>query len=161
MTALRTLIFTIVAPGTMTVLIPYLILRSGEEPFPVTLGIFHWLGVPVMLIGAAIYLWTAGAFTWIGGGTPLPTDAPKVLVVRGLYRYVRNPMYIGVLSVIVGEAVYFSSPRLLIWAAIFWLIVHVFVIVYEEPHLRKTFGASYEEFLRTVPRWIPKVGKRG
>ena len=111
-----------------------------------------------MVIGAgtAIYLRCAWDFAYHGRGTPAPIDPPKILIFRGLHRFVRNPMYLGVLCVIFGQAELFRSVRILIYGVCLWLVFHLFVIVYEEPTLRKQFGASYEEYRRMVPRWIPK-----
>lgn len=155
MIAIRTLIFTFFVPGTVTVLIPYLLYTSGMERLDLPLGVLRLLGWPIVLLGVAIYAWCAWDFTFTGKGTPLPADAPKVLVVRGLYRYVRNPMYVGVLSVIVGEALLLKSGLLLIYAALLWVLFHIFVVSYEEPTLSRLFGDSYAEYRRKVHRWLP------
>ncbi len=94
-----------------------------------------------------------------GLGTPAPIAPTKFLVISGLHRYVRNPMYIGVALVILGQAALFRSPHLAEYAALMLLIAHTFVVLYEEPTLRRQFGASYEEYRRTVPRWIPRFTK--
>jgi protein-S-isoprenylcysteine O-methyltransferase Ste14 len=103
-----------------------------------------------------LYLWCAGAFTFIGKGTPAPIDAPKVLVIQGPYHWVRNPMYIAVLSVVIGEAILFRSFLLVGYALLVWALMHAFVVIVEEPSLRHQFENSYETYLRTVPRWIPR-----
>jgi protein-S-isoprenylcysteine O-methyltransferase Ste14 len=95
-----------------------------------------------------------------GHGTPAPIDAPKHLVVHGLYKYVRNPMYIGVLLVIVGAAVLFQSRRVLVYGAIVGLFFHLFVVLFEEPLLRKKFGESYLSYCRGVGRWVPRLGRK-
>src|SRR5207248_4854486 len=94
--------------------------------------------------------------TFIGKGTPAPIDAPKVLVKEGPYRWVRNPMYIAVLSVVIGEAILFRSFLLAGYALLVAVVVHMFVVFVEEPSLRSQFGESYETYLRTVPRWLPR-----
>jgi len=94
-----------------------------------------------------------------GEGTPAPVDPPKILVVRGIYRYTRNPMYVGVVSALIAEALFFSRTLLGVAALLFFLGSHLFVILYEEPHLRRLFGAQYEQYCRTVPRWVPSPGK--
>jgi protein-S-isoprenylcysteine O-methyltransferase Ste14 len=154
MPILKTLIFTVLVPGTVAVYVPYRMRRSGWPSEISALGI---LGVLMFGCGALIYLSCAWHFAWTGRGTPAPIDPPKVLIVRGLNRYVRNPMYIGVLMMILGQAAFFGSTHVLYYAAFFLLVVNLFVLLYEEPHLRKQFGASYEEYLRTVPRWVPKL----
>jgi protein-S-isoprenylcysteine O-methyltransferase Ste14 len=92
-----------------------------------------------------------------GLGTPSPIAPTQKLVVTGLYRYVRNPMYVAVVAVILGQALLFGDWRLLWYAALFWLACRIFVVVYEEPTLERTFGAEYEDFRANVPRWIPRL----
>jgi protein-S-isoprenylcysteine O-methyltransferase Ste14 len=154
----KTLIFTVIFPGTVAVYVPYRL--RGPGPHPVTaLGL---LGLPPMAIGVAVYLWCAWDFATFGRGTPLPLDAPKQLVARGLYRHVRNPMYVGVLLVIFGQALWFRSVATLWYGLAIELAFHLFVLLYEEPTLKHKFGASYERYLQTVPRWAPKpAAKRG
>ena len=154
MLPLKTIIFTFLVPGSVTVLIPYWLLSSPSAS-PMQLGVFRYFGVLPILIGAAIYLWCAWDFTFAGRGTPAPIDAPKELVVRGLYRYVRNPMYVGVTSILLGEALLFASPRLFAFAGAMFISFFFFVVVYEEPTLREKFGESYRQYCRNVPRWIP------
>lgn len=111
MVLFKTLIFTFLVPGTVTILIPYWLMSSrAAQPLP--LDAFRYLGAPPLLFGVAIYFWCAWDFTFAGRGTPAPIDPPKELVVRGLYRYVRNPMYVGILSILLGEALLFASQRL-------------------------------------------------
>lgn len=156
MVALKTLVFTIVVPGTVLGVVPWLLLRqSGEAVIP---SPSLWLiGLFPFLAGAILYLWCAGAFTFIGKGTPAPIDAPVFLVRSGPYRWVRNPMYIGVFSVLLGEVILFHSLNLLVYMLLAGIVVHLFVVFYEEPTLRRQFGESYEAYLRTVPRWLPRV----
>lgn len=149
----RTIVFTILVPGTVTVYVPRLLLPGGDFD----LGSAHYAGVLLISSGAAIYLWCAWNFVWSGLGTPAPIDPPKTLVVRGLYCYVRNPMYVGVPCVLLGEALFFQSIRVLEYALLGLAAMHLFVVFYEEATLRKKFGASYEEYCRRVPRWIPKL----
>jgi protein-S-isoprenylcysteine O-methyltransferase Ste14 len=155
MVAMKTLIFTILVPGTLLGLIPWLLLRwSGEAVRPTFSA---WLiGLVPIGAGIVLYLWCAGAFTFVGHGTPAPIDAPVFLVQAGPYRWVRNPMYIGVLSVWFGEAILFHSLLLAGCGLLIAGIVHLFVVFYEEPALRRRFGESYEMYRRTVPRWLPR-----
>jgi protein-S-isoprenylcysteine O-methyltransferase Ste14 len=159
MTALKTLIFTVIMPGTVTVYIPYWLLSSPSAPAPLPIGISRYFGLLPMLFGAAIYFWCAWDFTFAGKGTPAPIAPPKDLVVRGLYRYVRNPMYVGVLTLLAGEAWFFSSRQLFIYAGVVFSFFHLFVIFYEEPALRQKFAESYRRYCETVPRWIPRWKK--
>jgi protein-S-isoprenylcysteine O-methyltransferase Ste14 len=156
-TFIKTLIFTILVPGTVTILIPRWVLSSqfGRERFDI--GPFRYLGLIPIVVGALIYLRCAWDFTFAGKGTPAPIDPPKELVVRGLYRYVRNPMYVGVGSVLIGEAVLFQSLALLAYLAAALICVYFFVRLYEEPVLTRKFGDSYRRYRETVPRWIPRI----
>jgi protein-S-isoprenylcysteine O-methyltransferase Ste14 len=154
MAALKTLLFTLVVPGTVTIYIPYLLLTSPSAPSPLPIGIFRYLGVLPILLGAAIYFLCAWDFAFAGRGTPAPIDPPKELVVKGLYRYVRNPMYVGVVTLLLGEALFFASRQLLFYAGAVFLFFHLFVLFYEEPALRRGFGESYERYCKAVPRWI-------
>ncbi len=157
MTALKTLIFTVFVPGTVTVLVPYWLLSSRFDLAIDKLGGFRVLGLVPILLGALIYLWCAWEFTFAGKGTPAPIDPPKELVVQGLYRFVRNPIYVGVSLVIIGESLLFESTRLFVYALLLLLVFHLFVVYYEEPTLRSKFGESYERYCKTVPRWMPRV----
>lgn len=121
---------------------------------------FSRFGLVPILLGALMYLWCACDFTFTGKGTPAPIDPPKELVVRGLYRFVRNPIYVGAALVIIGESVLFESTRLFVYALLLLLVFHLFVIYYEEPGLREKFGEAYEQYCRTVPRWMPRVSNR-
>jgi protein-S-isoprenylcysteine O-methyltransferase Ste14 len=149
---IKTLIFTIVVPGTVCVYIPYVLRGAGPHP----IAPLAWLGLLPALAGVAIYLWCAWDFATFGRGTPVIFDAPQRLVARGLFRWVRNPMYCAVLLMVLGQAVLFWSAPTLWYAAALALIFHSFVVLYEEPVLRRKFGDSYQEYRNSVPRWIPK-----
>jgi protein-S-isoprenylcysteine O-methyltransferase Ste14 len=150
---LKTMLFTIFVPGAVTVLIPFWLVGGFSRP---EAGPLTWLGVLICVVGAAIYFRCAWEFAVRGWGTPAPIAPTKFLVTTALHRYVRNPMYIGVFGVLMGEAVTFRSLVLLGYAAFFCVPVQLFVVFYEEPTLRRQFGESYEEYRRSVPRWIPK-----
>ena len=155
MVALKTLIFSILVPGSVAGVIPWLILQ-GSGGAVLLLPSIWMVGFLPLLLGVGLYLWCAGEFTFVGKGTPAPIDAPKVLVIQGPYQWVRNPMYIAVLSVVIGEAILFRSLPLVEYALLVWLVVHLFVMFVEEPSLRGQFGSSYETYLRTVRRWLPR-----
>jgi len=157
MTALKTLLFTIVIElGVVTVGIPFLLVR-GRQAFTFDLGSFNLFGILLIVIGFAIYLACAWDFTSYGKGTPAPIDPPKRLVARGLYRFTRNPMYVGVVTMIAGEVIFFESGNILLYMLVVSLAFHLRVIYYEEPTLRRSFGQSYEEYCRSVPRWFLKT----
>jgi protein-S-isoprenylcysteine O-methyltransferase Ste14 len=155
MLVLRSLFFTILIPGTVTGLVPWLLLQSSREAVGITPSI--WLiGLLPLLLGIGFLLWCIGAFTFVGKGTLAPIDAPVFLVRAGPYQRVRNPMYVGVFTAILGEAMLFHSLLLAGYALLFWLTTHLFVVFVEEPSLRRQFGESYESYLRAVPRWLPR-----
>jgi protein-S-isoprenylcysteine O-methyltransferase Ste14 len=151
----KTLIFTILVPGTVAVFIPRAIASDAATP-----TLRSSIGFLPVALGVAIYFWCAWDFATAGQGTPAPIDAPKHLVVRGLYRFVRNPIYVGVMLILLGESLLFRSKRILVYAAVVFGFFNLFVILYEEPALTRKFGASYEEYLKSVPRWIPRGGDR-
>ena len=155
MLLLRSIFFTFLQPGTVVVLIPYLLLPSIADAFSGRHSALRYAGVPFVLIGAAGLLWCIWNFFSAGRGTISPVDPPKHLVVRGLYKYVRNPMYVSVVAILLGEAMFFLSLPILIEGVVFFLLANLFVAYYEEPNLRRKFGESYENYLRTVHRWIP------
>ena len=109
----------------------------------------------LVTIGTLIALWCVLTFVFIGKGTPAPFDPPRKLVVRGPYRFVRNPMYIGAGMTLAGAALFYQSLSILFYTGLFFLITHVFVVLYEEPTLRRTFGADYQAYCRRVGRWLP------
>src|SRR5438045_3193185 len=127
MVALKTLIFTILVPGTLLGIVPWLLLHgSGEAVLP---SLSVWLiGLLPFFAGVILYFWCAGAFTFIGYGTPAPIDAPVFLVRSGPYRWVRNPMYIGVFSVLLGEVILFHSLLLVGYMLLAGMVVHLFVV---------------------------------
>ena len=109
-----------------------------------------------MILGALGLLWSIWQFFAEGRGTLAPVDPPKHLVIHGLYRYVRNPMYVSVMLILLGEAAFFASLAILIEAGIFFFVTSLFIRVYEEPFLRREFGESYDEYQKSVGRWIPR-----
>ena len=154
MLLIRSLLAAALLPGTVTVVVPWLILSaSGQHP-P------RWTGLALVAVGAAVLFRCIWEFAVSGRGTLAPVDPPIHLVVSGLYRYVRNPMYVAIVLILAGEAWVFWSGGLLLYAVGFFLVANLFIVVYEEPALRRTFGESYSEYLRTVPRWVPKIPGR-
>lgn len=150
---LNTVLFTVVVPGTVAVYIPMRLLGGYAKPGG---GLLTWLGASVIIIGAAIYFRCAWEFAARGLGTPAPIAPTKFLVTTALHRYVRNPMYIGVALFILGQAMVFRSLHVAEYAALMLFTAHVFVIFYEEPTLHRQFGESYDEYRRSVPRWLPR-----
>jgi protein-S-isoprenylcysteine O-methyltransferase Ste14 len=155
MLALRSLFFAIVVPGTVAVLIPYLIVSRGGAGIARPWTPLHFFSLVLMVVGAAILVRCVWDFAAKGRGTLAPMDPPKQLVVQGLYRYVRNPMYLGVLILLLGETAFFKSIALLQYTLAWFIVVNLFVVLYEEPSLRQRFGDSYERYLQSVHRWLP------
>lgn len=150
---LKSAVITLLMPGTVVVVIPYFILhQQGIHGFP-ALSAATVIATMTGLTGVAILLHCIKGFAVYGKGTLAPIDPPKTLVVHGLYRYNRNPMYVGVLSVLLSESLFFESTGLLIYAAVAFLFFNLFVMLYEEPHLRSLFGESYLKYSAAVPRW--------
>ena len=153
MTALKSLFFLVFVPGLFVGYVPFAFLMNGSY---VDTWFLVYLALPLWVIGGVMILWCFWDFLVKGKGTPAPLDPPKELVVSGLYRYVRNPMYVGVLWMLIAHFLWFGYWSLLIYAGCFFLAFHIFVLSYEEPTLKKKFGADYEDYLERVPRWIPK-----
>jgi protein-S-isoprenylcysteine O-methyltransferase Ste14 len=113
-------------------------------------------GVALMLLGAALGLWCGALFAWRGDGTPAPFDAPRQFVAVGPYRWVRNPMYVGGLLLLIGFALWLRSPAVLLMAVALLIAAHLFVVGYEERTLERRFGEGYRSYKRAVHRWIPR-----
>jgi protein-S-isoprenylcysteine O-methyltransferase Ste14 len=152
----KTAIFSIVAPGTVGVLGPQWV-KDGSSHLPL---VVRAPGVVLFLIGVAIYLWCAWDFAVKGLGTPAPSDAPRLLVVKGLYRLTRNPMYVGVSAMIVAQGVYYGSFPIVVYLLAIVLAFNLFVRFYEEPTLRRLFGEQYDTYCRKVPRWLFRAESR-
>ncbi len=150
MLLLKNLLFTALAPGTVAGIVPFLLTRDRS----LESGLLFALGVMSFLVGLSIYSWCVWDFAAFGRGTPAPIDAPKKLVERGLYRLSRNPMYVGVLTIIASWGFLFGDPEVLLYGVGVSLCFHLFVVLYEEPHLTQLFGASYLEYEARVGRWL-------
>ncbi len=151
--AIRSVFFTITLPGFVVILIPYLILRISG---PITFQDFspkQIFSVILWLISVFVLLYCIWSFAKYGEGTLAPVDPPKRLVITAPYRYTRNPMYLAVFSALLSEAIFFNSSGILIFSLIALTLFHLFVLFYEEPKLKAEFGASYEEYIKSVPRW--------
>jgi protein-S-isoprenylcysteine O-methyltransferase Ste14 len=156
--AVGSLIFLAVAPGTVAGLGPWWLTgwAVGEAPPPVAAPL-RSVGAVLVLVGAAALLHAFGRFVVEGLGTPAPVAPPERLVIGGLYRYVRNPMYVAVLLAIVGQALLLVQPVLLVYAAVVGLAMASFVYGYEEPTLSARFGAAYDAYRSAVPAWWPRL----
>ena len=153
---LRSLMFVLLLPGTMTAVLPAAILASWPGAAVSTRGPRAWAAGIAIAVGAAGLLRCIWEFAARGRGTLAPVDPPTRLVVSGLYRYVRNPMYVCVVTILGGEALLWRSAALATYAVAVLGIFHAFIVLYEEPTLRRTFGESFSGYARSVSRWIPR-----
>lgn len=143
--------------GLFLIFLPARVLaRSGLVASP-TIGPAQIAGIALAAAGAIVALWCIFTFATVGRGTPAPFDPPRRLVDRGPYRLIRNPMYLGAGLAMAGAALYYRSLALLAYIGAFLLATHLFVLAYEEPTLRRTFGADYEAYCKRTGRWWPKV----
>ena len=148
-------IFLLIAPGTLAVYLPWYFTSWQFEPplFPVARG----LGGVLIVAGLPILLDSFARFALQGLGTPAPVMPPKHLVVTGLYRHVRNPMYVAVTALIVGQGLLFGSVAVLVYGAIVWVGFFLFVLAYEEPALDSQFADEYKRYRANVRRWVPRI----
>src|ERR1041384_7209947 len=150
-------LFFVIAPLVLAGFIPWWVTQWEFRPAFFGLDLTRILGGILIIVGVPGLIDSFARFALQGLGTPAPIAPPQKLVVTGLYRYVRNPMYVAVVGVILGQGILFGDWRLLIYAGLMWLAFHAFVLAYEEPVLAESFGAQYEDFRANVPRWIPRL----
>jgi protein-S-isoprenylcysteine O-methyltransferase Ste14 len=150
--ALISAVFLVLAPGTVAGLVPWLI--TGWRPGHAALAAVV-IGAVLIAAGCGVLLYAFAQFVIEGVGTPAPPAPTERLVIRGLYRYVRNPMYLAVLAVVVGQALVLGRPVLLVYAAAIAAAFATFVRLYEEPTLARRYGAQYEAYRERVPAWLP------
>ena len=149
----KNLVFTLLVPGTAGVLIP---LRIAARRVPVPMWeAWSLVGLILLVSGAVGYFWCLWEFALTGRGTPAPIDPPRHLVVRGPYRFVRNPIYVSAVTVVVGWAAYLHSAQVFLYAIVLAGAFHLFVVTFEEPTLQRMFGDSYAHYRHTVHRWLP------
>ena len=154
MNTLKTILYMGTLHGCFTFYFPYQLALADNLLFE--LGIFHYLAFPLWIIGTLIIIWCSVEIIRRGRGTPAHLDPPKILIVNGLYRHVRNPIYLGALLVQLGYMIWFGSRLLIVYFLLFAFAFHILIVFIEEPILRNTFGAAYDEYRRNVPRWIPR-----
>jgi protein-S-isoprenylcysteine O-methyltransferase Ste14 len=154
--AIGSAVFLVVAPGVVAGGIPWWITRwqFGAPLFDGRAS--RVIGALLIVVGAPVLIESFARFALVGRGTPAPVAPTERLVVSGMYRHVRNPMYLGVLAIIFGQALLFGARRLLVYGALAWLAVHLFVLLYEEPTLRGRYGDEYEAYRSAVRRWWPR-----
>jgi protein-S-isoprenylcysteine O-methyltransferase Ste14 len=155
--ALGSAVFFVVAPCTLAGLVPWWITDWQLQPPFFDLELTRGVGAIVIVAGVLALVDAFARFALQGLGTPAPIAPPRNLVVTGLYRHVRNPIFVAVVAIILGQALLMGDWRLIVYGAVLWLAFHVQVVVYEEPTLEQTFGSEYEAFCAAVPRWIPRI----
>jgi protein-S-isoprenylcysteine O-methyltransferase Ste14 len=153
---IRAATYAAVFVGLFLVFLPGQILGEFGVVRPSRWGGVELAGATLVLAGLALTIWCILSFAVLGRGTPAPFDPPRYLVIRGPYRFVRNPMYLGAVLALLGAAVFYRSAGLLAYAGTFLVVTHLFVIGYEEPTLSRAFGEDYRSYRGTVHRWIPK-----
>jgi protein-S-isoprenylcysteine O-methyltransferase Ste14 len=153
---LRAVVFVLLVPGIAAGCIPWRLAHQGGTPLSAAPPA-HWLGLLPLGLGWNGLLYCVRDFVRRGRGTPSPFDAPRTLVAGGLYRVVRNPMYVSVLLAVVGQGIWFWSPDILRYALLLALAFHLVVVLYEERTLARRFGDSYALYRTNVPRWIPRL----
>lgn len=149
---LRALLAFLILPGVFAGVIPWII--AASDPWR---GARHPVALALLGAGAAIVLWCVRDFLVIGRGTLAPWDPPKKLVVEGLYRFVRNPMYVGVIATILGAGFFAGSPLTILYGALVAVTFHVRVLNYEEPVLAAQFGPEWTAYAKAVRRWLPRL----
>lgn len=149
-------VFLVIAPGFIAGLVPWWISHWELRPPLLRIFLFRFAGAVLITSGVIGLLDSFARFAVQGLGTPAPVFPTRRLVVTGLYRYVRNPMYLAVLSTIFGQALLLGNVALLEYGGLVWALFQVFVLAYEEPILRRSFGPEYEHYCTAVPRWIPR-----
>ena len=153
---IRATVYAALFIGFLLVFLPARVIEWSGIAAPSQFGVAQVLGAVLAAAGAILAVSCIVTFAVIGRGTPAPFDPPRRLVVRGPYRFVRNPMYVGAGAALLGAALYYESLQLALYAAGFLLVMELFVRLYEEPILRKTFGSEYDDYCRRVGRWWPR-----
>ena len=153
---LGTIVFVAVVPATVIVLIPRWLTRWQIGPPLLGTSLTRWLGALLVVAATPLFVSFSSRFVWEGRGTPAPIAPTERLVVGGPFRWVRNPGYVAVIAMLVGQGLFFASPAVLAYAGVVAIGFHLFVIAYEEPTLRDTYGREYDDYCRRVPRWLPR-----
>lgn len=155
--AFRAITYATFFVGFLLIYLPARVLSWSGIVRPAATSWPQIVGIVTATAGTALALWCISSFILIGRGTPAPFDPPRHLVVRGPYRFVRNPMYVGAGAALIGAALFYQSLMLFVYGCIFPLVSHFFVVLFEEPTLRRTFGSEYEAYCDRVGRWWPGI----
>lgn|SRR5574341_1258005 len=152
---LRAITYATLFVAFFLILVPQRILANSGIVRPEHIGAAQVAGIAIVALAAALVVWCLVTFAFAGQGTAAPFDPPRKLVVAGPYARVRNPIYIGAAVAMLGAALFYQSTALVLYAGVVLVVTHLLVVLYEEPHLRRVFGPSYEAYLLRVHRWIP------
>jgi protein-S-isoprenylcysteine O-methyltransferase Ste14 len=153
----RAITFATIFVALLLIYVPANLLSWSGIVSPTTIDVQQVVGVIVGTIGIGLAIWCVLVFALVGEGTPAPFDPPRKLVIRGPYRFVRNPMYVGAGLALAGASLYYESWSVFAYAGVFLVLSHAFVVLYEEPTLRRTYEQEYEEYCRRVRRWLPTI----
>jgi len=153
---LLTALAMILVPGLAIVVIPCLILQVTQTTPPPQESPLIGVLIALALLGAGMVVWVSVTFVTKGRGTPIPIQPPRTFIAEGLYRFVRHPLYLGVLLILFAEAIFFCSPWILLYAALLWLALHTYAVLLEEPQLERRFGDVYRDYRGQTPRWAPR-----
>lgn len=147
----------VLLPGTVTIIIPLLLYNYTEPFIPMNVGKLNWLGWMIMAFGALFLFWSIILFDRLGKGSLAPWNPTSNLVIQGPYRYVRNPMIVGVLNILIGEGLAFGQVNILLWSIAFFFMNSIYFTFKEEPELEERFGEEYLKYKRNVSRWVPRI----
>jgi protein-S-isoprenylcysteine O-methyltransferase Ste14 len=153
---MRALTYATAFIGLVLIFVPARVLEWSGVTRPARLGPVQAGGLGLVVVGGGLALWCVLTFALVGRGTPAPFDPPRRLVVAGPYGWIRNPMYVGAGTALLGAALWYESTVLAGYGGVFFVVTHLFVVLYEEPTLRRTFGESYADYCRRVGRWLPR-----
>ena len=156
-TAVLTFFLTLFYVALMCYFVPRLILKSDFDVFNLEMNALFFIGLVPIILGLLTLIGFLWGFIVAGTGTPVPYDMPEELMVRGSYRFVRNPEYVGGCLLLVGQSILFKSFGFLLYGAVLFLLFHLLVVFVEERMLKREFGESYEQYCKSVPRWIPRL----
>ena len=159
-TLLKSIAYLIVVAVSLFVALPIALWLLTRQMIAFHIGLFKFLGFIPLFSGVAFTVWATIYFPLQSKGTPAHSDPPKKLATTGLFRHTRNPMYLGATLTLIGQAILLESPTVLLLAGLAWIFFHLLLVYYEEPELKKRFGQTYEEYTRTVPRWLLKPPRK-
>ena len=156
-TSVITFVITLILVGLFCYVLPRLILVADLPLFALEMNVFLFIGLVPIILGIVTMIGYMWGFILAGTGTPVLYDMPEEMIVWGSYRFVRNPMYVGHCLLLLGQAILFKSFGFLIYLVVFFLLLHLLVVFVEEPMLKQKFGELYEQYCKSVPRWIPRL----